>query len=148
MDEPMQDLAAESFMLLEKESKNGGSLHDYSFVVFPIAKAYEGFLKKLFRDLGFINKSQYRGDRFRIGRALNPNLPKRYQWDWVYAKLVGYCQEERLPLHLWEVWKTARNKIFHYFPDHHEFISLTKAKELVDQIAQIMDEALAGCRVP
>ena len=32
----------------------GGSreFDDYSFVVFPAAKAYEGFLKKMFLDLG------------------------------------------------------------------------------------------------
>ncbi len=89
--EPMRDLARQSYALLERERGRVEEYkyHDYSFVVFPMAKAYEGFLKKLFFDLGLINKQQYGGDRFRVGKTLNPNLPKRYQWDWVYEKLVA-----------------------------------------------------------
>ena len=78
MEEPMRDLVGESYLLLEREERLNENLHDYSFVVFPMAKAYEGFLKKLFFDLGLINKRQYQGDRFRVGKSLNPNLPTRH----------------------------------------------------------------------
>ena len=137
MTDPMRDLARESFMLLEREEKLQEGLHDYSFVVFPMAKAYEGFLKKLFYGLGLINKKQYGGDRFSVGKALNPNLPKRYQWDWVYGRLAMACKEE-----MWEVWKKARNRIFHFFPDHHEFITLEQAKELIEEVTEVMEKAL------
>lgn len=148
--EPMRDLAGESYVLLEQEDSrlrqgSGEPKHDYSFVVFPMAKAYEGFLKKLFYDLGLINKHQYGGDRFRVGKALNPNLPKRYQWDWVYAKLSLACGGDEVPLQMWEVWKKARNRIFHFFPDHHEFITLQQARELIREIGEIMEKALIQC---
>lgn len=147
MDEPMRDLVRESRVLLKREENTKDSLHDYAFVVFPMAKAYEGFLKKLFFDLRFINKQQYVGDRFRIGKALNPHLPKRYQWDWVFDRLVKYCNQQDLPLRLWETWKRARNRIFHFFPDHHEFISLNEAKDMLELIEETMNLALTGCKI-
>ena len=151
LDEPMRDLVEESFTLLGQEESrlrqgSGEPRHDYSFVVFPIAKAYEGFLKKLFLDMGLISQSQYVGEHFRIGKALNPNLPKRYRSGWVFGKLVESCGGgAELPLRMWEVWKRARNRIFHFFPDHHEFIGLEEAGELVTGVAQVMDEAMS-CR--
>ena len=145
LEEPMRDLVKESFLLLDRESHNGDGLHDYSFVVFPMSKAFEGFLKKLFFDLGLINTRQYHGDRFRVGKSLNPHLPKRYQWDWVYTGLIDRCKGETLPLQLWEMWKKGRNRIFHFFPSHHEFISLNEAKSLIEEIARTMEAALAGC---
>ncbi len=144
----MQDLMGESFRLLAREKASPDGTHDYSFIVFPAAKAYEGFLKKLLFDLKLITKAQYQGDRFRIGKSLNPHLAKRYQWDWVYQKLSDMCQGEDLPLKLWETWRMARNRIFHYFPDHHEFISLSQAEQLLMAIESAMSDALKSCAVP
>lgn len=143
----MRDLAGESLVLLEREEKLSDDLHDYSFVVFPMAKAYEGFLKKLFFDLGLINKQQYGGDRFRVGKTLNPNLPKRYQWDWVYEKLVTVCRGDEVPLQMWEMWKKARNRTFHFFPDHHEFITLDEARQLIEEVTAVMERSLETCRI-
>ena len=69
---------------------------DYSFIVFPAAKAYEGFLKKLFLELNFISEEDYYGKHFRIGKALNPSLPKELRRDGVYDKIVQYCQGHQL----------------------------------------------------
>jgi len=145
LDESMRDLVEESFVLLEREEKLQEKLHDYSFAVFPMAKAYEGFLKKLLLDMKLIDSRQYFGEHFRIGRALNPSLPKRYRAGWVYGKLVQSCGSEELPLFLWEVWKRARNRIFHFFPDHHEFINLNEAREMIERLAEGMERALEGC---
>lgn len=149
MDEPMRDLARESFELFEQESRRAGEYkwHDYSFIVFPMAKAYEGFLKKLFYNLELITKQQFMGDRFRIGRSLNPNLPKRYQSDWVFGKLVDYCAGEELPVLLWETWKQCRNQAFHYFPDHQRLMSLSEVGECLQIINKTMEKALLGCRI-
>ena len=32
---------------------------DYAFMVFPYAKAFEGFLKQLFKDIGFLTQEDY-----------------------------------------------------------------------------------------
>src|SRR6266508_1592441 len=84
--ENQRALLAQAVTLLEREKVFKEQLfEDYSFIVFPAAKAYEGFLKKLLFDLGFINSSQYSGEHFRIGKSLNPNLPLRYRKsDWVF----------------------------------------------------------------
>ena len=152
LEEGMRDLMRGSYYLLEQERehlKQPGRLplHDYSFVVFPAAKAYEGFLKKLFLDLKLITRRQYEGDRFRIGRALNPNLPIRYRWDWVYGRLVDYCQGGKLADELWRVWQDSRNRIFHFFPGHARFVDFKEAERLVVGIENVMLSALKGCRL-
>ena len=151
MDEGMRDLVGQTMELLNRaEMKVAGGEneeHDYAYVVFPMAKAYEGFLKKVFLGLGLINKRQYYGEYFRIGRALNPNLPKRMRSGWVYGRLLTWCGGNELPEMLWETWKTARNRIFHFFPDHHEFIGLTEARTLVTNLEKAMEMAIEGCRL-
>lgn len=152
LDEGMRDLVQESFELLEQEQSRlrqgfGEPRHDYSFIVFPAAKAYEGFLKKVLVDLKLITRAQYTGDRFRIGRALNPNLPVRYRWDWVFAKLTNRCGGSGLVLDLWETWKMARNGIFHFFPGHTRFVTIDEAGALVNKIVEMMERVLVGCRI-
>ncbi len=149
VDEPMRDLVAQSYELLDHERDRAAEskYHDYGFIIFPMAKAFEGFLKKFLYDLHLISSRQYMGDRFRIGKALNPNLPKRYQWDWVYPKLMDRCGSKELPQLLWDTWRKARNQVFHYFPDHHEFVGLDQAQAVIDEVSQVMDKALAACRI-
>jgi hypothetical protein len=78
---------------------------------------------------------------------LSPTLPKRYQSGWVYGKLINYCQGEELPMAMWEAWKKARNRTFHFFPQHEGLVSLEEAKLLVDEIARMMERVLQGCKV-
>jgi hypothetical protein len=75
----MRELLTESEILVENVAKWKHKFHDYAFVVFPAAKAYEGFLKMLFLDMGFITQEDFYGKRFRIGRALNPALEPRFR---------------------------------------------------------------------
>lgn len=150
LDEGMKDLMQESYYLLGREEAHLQEpgvlpLHDYSFVVFPAAKAFEGFLKKVFFEMGFITKAQYKGDRFRIGRSINPNLPIRYRWDWVFGKMARFCRGEELPREIWDVWKTARNGVFHFFPGHARFVTLEEAKGLLVRLVETMERVLAGC---
>ena len=72
-----RDLVEESYQLLEWVKETREKFHDYSFAVFPMAKAYEGMLKLWFFKLGLISQKTYEGDRFRVGKALNPDLPER-----------------------------------------------------------------------
>lgn len=149
VDEPLRELMGQSRELLlhGRAAVTGGDgvYSDYSFVVFPAAKAYEGFLKKVFLDMGLIGASQYYGEHFRIGRALSPTLPKRYRAGWVYGKLVRSCRGDALPMRMWELWKRARNRTFHYFPGKHERLSLDEAERLVNEIARTMESSLQGC---
>jgi hypothetical protein len=121
--------------------------HDYSFVVFPAAKAYEGFLKKLFLDLKLITEEDYYGKHFRIGKALNPSLPKELRREGVYDKIVQHCQGEKLANKLWEAWRLSRNLTFHWFPNEKNAITLAEAGERIEMIINVIDEAFTECRV-
>jgi hypothetical protein len=120
---------------------------DYSFVVFPAAKAYEGFLKKLFFDLKFITEEDYYGKHFRIGKALNPSLPKELRREGVYDKIVQYCGGTQLADDLWEAWRLSRNLTFHWFPNEKNAITLTEAGERVEMIVHAIDVAFEGCKI-
>lgn len=121
--------------------------NDYSFVVFPAAKAYEGFLKKLFLDMGFITEEDYYGKHFRIGKALNPSLPRELRHESIYDKIVSYCGGKELADDLWEAWRICRNLPFHWFPNEKNTLSLEEAKSRIETIVNVMDEAFEGCKV-
>ena len=117
LEEDLRELLAESFQLIKAVNLWSDHFHDYSFIVFPAAKAYEGFLKKLFLDLGFISEEDYYGRHFRIGKALNPQLEKRFRNESIYDQVEKYCGGRKVADNLWETWKTCRNLVFHWFPD-------------------------------
>lgn len=147
LDKIQQDLIKQSFHLIEEEKKEPEAHRDYSFVVFPAAKAYEGFLKKLFFDLGLISQSQFSGERFRIGRALNPAIFKEYPHESVYEKLSRFCGGEEIPAKLWKTWKNSRNLVFHFFQERENLISFEEAKKRVEEIVEAIDFSFKTCRV-
>ncbi|MFA6250573.1 MAG: hypothetical protein WC686_03670 [Candidatus Shapirobacteria bacterium] len=109
------------------------SISDYSFLVSPIAKAYEGFLKDFFLKLGIIDQYNYHSDRFRVGKTLNPSL--RYKRFSIFQKLADLDEEgEALAETLWDAWKYGRNEIFHYFPHNLKNITSGEAYERIVQI--------------
>lgn len=146
MEDDIQELLKESYMLIDSVIGWEQSFSDYSFIVFPAAKAYEGFLKRLFYDLDLISKRDYLGKRFRIGKALNPSLDrKRYKGESVYDKLIEHCSGEDLAKHLWKTWKTCRNRLFHWFPEEKQAISYEEAKARVERIINSIDMAFEDC---
>ncbi len=135
----------QGFYLLE-DIKSHVPVHpitDYSYLVFPIAKAYEGFLKKLFLDLKFINHHEYADDHFRIGRMLSPHLVKLLKHQSVYTKMVEHFGDPDLADDLWRVWKQGRNLVFHYFPHNVRALSLEEAENLTQDIVKVMEKAVA-----
>ncbi|OGM80407.1 hypothetical protein A2434_02100 [Candidatus Woesebacteria bacterium RIFOXYC1_FULL_41_14] len=121
--------------------------HDYSFVLFPAAKAYEGFLKKIFLEMGFITEEDYYGKHFRIGKALNPSLTNELGEQSVYVKIIKHCKGRPLADHLWETWRLCRNVPFHWFPNEKNAITLPEARERIEMIVNAIDEAYRGCKV-
>ena len=70
LDEPQKKLINTTQHFIKKINEEGKQPeYDYSFLVFGVAKAYEGFLKKFLLDLGLIPTQVYQGKHFRIGRA-------------------------------------------------------------------------------
>ena len=108
-------------------------INDYSFVVAPAAKAYEGYLKDFFLSLNIIDQYNYESDRFRVGKTLNPSL--RYRHFSIYKKLSDLHQDgEELAEKLWTAWKQGRNEIFHYFPNNIKKLTRDEAETRVNLI--------------
>lgn len=105
-------------------------ISDYSFLVSPIAKAYEGFLKDFFLKIKIIDQFSYESDRFRVGKTLNPSL--RYKRFSIYQKLIDLDDNgEELAEILWNAWKYGRNEIFHYFPNALKNLTQPEAEERI-----------------
>lgn len=148
LDEDLQELIRESTLLIDRVSGWEETFHDYAFVVFPAAKAYEGFLKNLFLDLGFITSDDFYGKRFRIGKALNPALDRRFRKkEGVYDKVVNYCGGKELADMLWDTWRKCRNVLFHWFPNEKNTIDFNEAKERIDMILTTMNKAFKQCNI-
>ncbi len=114
---------------------------DYSYLVFPYAKLYEGFLKDTFLRLGVISHVDYTSTRFRIGRVLNPNIAKLLRGKSVFAQLRNRYGIA-LPEHLWQAWKQGRNLVFHYFPADVRVLSREQAVNAIELLVGAMRELL------
>jgi len=135
-----QAIVRTAIKLLEKQ-KDLGELEDYSFIIFLMAKVYEAFIKKYLLDSGLIDFSLYKSKRFRIGRALNPDVRKnqRDHW-WLYDDIVESCGKD-VGDALWNTWLECRNRIVHSFPEEHTLFSLAEAEKKVLQITETMEMA-------
>ena len=160
--EDIKELLLQSLLLVETAEKwevnfsetfgrgtiHGEGFRDYSFIVFPAAKGYEGFLKKLFLDMGFITEVDYFGKRFRIGKALNPSLERELrEREGVYDKIIFHCGGEELANKLWTCWKECRNLLFHWFPNEKNAVTLDEAKGRVNLIIDTIESAFGECKV-
>ncbi len=139
----VQAQIATALKLYERECENPGTFQDYSFIVFPMSKGYEGFLKQYFFDLGLITTKTYEGKRFRIGRALNPDVHERQrdEW-WLFDDIVRLCGERTTRM-LWETWLVCRNRTFHFFPKKTSQIDLPTAGKRLETLASTMKAAVA-----
>jgi hypothetical protein len=119
---------------------------DYSFVVFPFAKAYEGFLKQAFLDMHFINDKDFVSKFFRIGRVLSPNLVKKNGLRSVYKKICDQYSTELADM-VWNTWKISRNEVFHYFPHNIRSLTLEEADHRISLILESMESIIKVLKV-
>lgn len=146
--EDIQELLIESELLVRLSRNWKNKFHDFSFIVFPAAKAYEGFLKKVFLDMGFITQKQYLGKRFRVGKALNPSLDKKFRQKYsVYDKIVNFCGGTELADDMWDTWKNCRNLLFHWFPNEKNSINYREAIERFNKVVDTMDLVFRECKI-
>ncbi|MBP6044722.1 MAG: hypothetical protein WAT72_02770 [Microgenomates group bacterium] len=110
---------------------------DYAFMVFPYAKAYEGFLKQLFKDIGFISESDYFSDHLRLGKLMSPHMVGKLGDESLYKKLVDFGTRD-LAERMWTSWTEGRNRVFHYFPHNLEAITLEEAEQKKEMILDTM----------
>ena len=141
-----KELVRTSLELYAREERLKSNFADYSFLVFPMAKGYEGFLKDFFYKVGLIDSSTFTDKRFRIGKAINPDInPTHRDNEWLYNDIARMCGPE-LARGMWETWLECRNQIFHYFPDNEKKISLVEAEQKISMIADMMD-GMSRCKI-
>lgn len=141
-------LAEDGLFLLEDSKRHPGTEPtDYSYLVFPFAKMYEGFLKQAFLDKGIISEREYNSDKFRIGKVLSPHLLNRLKTKSAYGQIRDRFNEP-LARELWMAWKEGRNLVFHYYPHNIRRLSLQEAEEKIDQILAATRNACEQMRIP
>lgn len=146
LSKPQQNLILEGNYLLNNIIRqNPYTFQDYSFIVFPYAKAYEGYLKKIFYDAGFISHLDYISDHLRLGKLMSPNISERLGDRSLYTKLKNTVNEDLANM-VWDAWKLGRNEIFHYFPHNLRSVSITQAEAIVNQLIQTMEKTYHGLK--
>ncbi|NCN45311.1 MAG: hypothetical protein COU63_01155 [Candidatus Pacebacteria bacterium CG10_big_fil_rev_8_21_14_0_10_36_11] len=140
LDAEDQVLVRTAVNLWEKKDSLG-EIGDYSFIVFLMAKVYESFIKKYLFDAGLISSELYHSKRFRIGRALNPDVSQNHrdEW-WLYDDVVRHCGLE-MGNSLWEAWLEGRNRVVHSFPGEDSLISINQAESKVKMLVTTMEKA-------
>jgi len=141
-----QKLASDGRLLVEDRHHHPNEeLSDYSYLVFPFAKLYEGFLKQLFRDLTIITEREYESTHFRLGKVLSPNLVRRLGGRSAYGSISRRYGQELADM-LWNTWKQGRNLVFHYFPHNVRRLTLEEALQLIEMIVRSMTDAVSRMR--
>lgn len=136
-----KDLITEGDYLVDEVIKhNSYTFTDYSFIIFPYAKAYEGYLKALFKDTGLISHLSYISDHLRLGKLLSPFMASRLGEKSLYMKIANRSGKE-LADQIWNTWKTGRNQIFHYFPHNFKAVTFDEAQQIIKGIIQAMEAA-------
>src|SRR3989304_2160998 len=147
LSQQQKDLILEGQYLMNDVLRNNVyRFKDYSFLVFPFAKAYEGFLKQLFKEIKFISHLDYISDHLRLGKLMSPNLEARLGDRSLYKKMrekvnIDFAEK------VWNTWKLGRNQIFHYFPHNTRAISFTEAEKIIGQIIETMEDVYIKLKV-
>lgn len=142
--EDIKGLLMDGEVLVNDVKDKPEKISDYSYLVFPFSKAYEGFLKRLFLDLQLIKEDEYYGDEIRIGRILNPHYLEEHGN--VFKNLCRSSDRgNEFAEELWTLWKRGRNRVFHYFPHNFRKLSYDEALEIIEGIVRAMEEAVAVC---
>ena len=140
LSQTQKDLILEGQYLMNDVIKNHAyQFKEYSFLVFPFAKVYEGFLKQLFRDTKLISHLDYISDHLRLGKLLSPNLIGRLGVKSLYLKIENKYGRD-LADKVWQMWKIGRNQIFHYFPHNIKAVTFIEAEKIISDLLKTMEE--------
>lgn len=152
LNQSMKALVDQSYQLLyDEQAHKKPRFKDYSFLVFPIARAYEGFLKKFFDEAELISRDELMDPHFRIGRSLNPDLPDKLRdKSWLYDNILEMstqCNQPDLAMEMWQIWRKGRNQIFHYyFASDTHVLDLNEAREVIEEFSEVMSQVIK-CKI-
>ncbi len=144
LSDDLKGLLVDGELLVAHAEDTPHKVSDFSYLVFPFSKAYEGFLKKLFLDLRLIKEDEFYGDEIRIGRILNPHFMDDHGN--VFQKLCSSNEnQEDFANRLWELWHRGRNRVFHYFPHNFRKLSYDEALGIIEDLLDAMEDTIVNC---
>ncbi len=149
LESDLQGLISDGEHLIDLVREEDKRTSDFSYLVFPVSKAYEGFLKRLFLDTGVITEKDYYGDDVRIGRILSPRYrhahPEIFNRICLREDVAEDAHGSDLADRLWEVWHEGRNLVFHYFPHNFRRLNHDEALHIILMVISQMHEAVRVC---
>ncbi len=139
-----REFLQQSIFLVQDMANHPRQFFDYSFVMMPAAKAYEGFTKDVLFHFRLISERLYWGTKLRVGKSLNPELENvpYLKKEALFNELTRCFGEETIPQMMWETWKACRNRVFHYFCKSPQILTFDEAKERLDQILTTVQSVL------
>lgn len=144
--EEIRGLIEDTEVLVHESESNITRITDFSYLVFPLSKAYEGFLKLLFLDLGILKEDEFYSEDIRIGKILNPNYMR--EKGSLFDKLCHAKNTKKSTASvLWAVWRKGRNQVFHYFPHNFRRLSYKESLEIIEEIIAAMNMAVTECKI-
>ncbi|MBQ6437779.1 hypothetical protein IJJ12_00160 [bacterium] len=139
--ENLRPWALETMQLLRMCKESEQKLANYDFVVYPIARIYEPFLKDVFYAHHLIEQTTYRSKKFSLGRSLNPDVRLEQRNElWLYDDVVRLAGE-RVTRELWDTW-LERNHLMHLYPGEIQTLTLKQAEAKIDLFIRAIE--LAG----
>lgn len=121
-----------------KNSLIGANLSDYSFLVLPMAKVYEGVLKRVLVDASIIKEEELlKNPALNVGAYYNPVGNKN-----IFNHLKDKGRDKVIPYTIYSTYQECRNMIFHY--DHYRdnrLTTLDDAQFYVRRIEHAIDKA-------
>jgi hypothetical protein len=143
----IQSLIEDGEYLLSDAEKSKGKISDFSYLVFPFSKAYEGFLKKLFLDIELIREDEFYSDDIRIGRILNPHYinEKENVFERICRHGKTHVNGVEMAEAMWKVWKRGRNQVFHYFPHNFRRLGYEESLDIINELNRAMELSVKGC---
>jgi hypothetical protein len=146
---PQQDLLIEGDYLKDQIIEDSEySFKDYSFLVFPFAKAYEGFLKQVALDVKFISHLDYISNHFRLGKMLSPNMIEKLGESRSLYVHIERATNKEFAEEVWYTWKLHRNEIFHYYPHNLKAIGYQEAGSIAKTITSTMQDIYQKLLLP
>ena len=89
---------------------NFDNMSDYSFVLLPIAKVYEGVLKKVLIVIGLTKLADWESNpNLSVSKYFNPVGDSR-----IFEALEDKARDKSVPHIIYSTYQECRNKIFHY----------------------------------
>ena len=138
LNENLRPWALESLQLLHLAQHSGETFVNYDFVVYPLAKAYEGFLKDFLWKLKLIDERTYNSKKFSIGRALNPDVRLEQRDEgWLFDDLVRECGDH-VAYAIWDAW-LMRNRLIHLYPGEIQTTTLPEAESKIKQLVRVIE---------